>query len=116
MGVLGYQPIKTKISLLPKLIGRRLAKPTTFATNRSPRIIRTVRLMVLAKDLKSENMGEFYRLEKEENGLFKRENKGECWVGEGRERSIQKREKGIVLGRRRKRKEYSKERKRDSAR
>jgi hypothetical protein len=36
-------------------------------------------------------MGEFYRLEKEENGLFKRENKGECWVGEGRERSIQKR-------------------------
>jgi hypothetical protein len=24
--------------------------------------------------------------------LFKRENKGECWVGEGRERSIQERE------------------------
>ncbi len=40
--------------------------------------------MVLAEDLKSENMGEFYRLEKEENGLFKRENKGECCVGEGR--------------------------------
>jgi hypothetical protein len=81
---LGYQPINTKISKIPKLIGRRLAKPTFFATNRSLRIIRTICLMVLAEDLKSENMGEFYRLEKEENGLFKRENKGECCVGEGR--------------------------------
>jgi hypothetical protein len=30
MGVLGYQPINTKISLIPKLIGRRLAKNRMF--------------------------------------------------------------------------------------
>ncbi len=31
-----------------------------------------------SKAFKSENMGEFSNFAKEENGLFKRENKGEC--------------------------------------
>ncbi len=43
------------------------------------------------KDYSKERIRDSAVWEKEEKGVFKRENKGEWWVGEGRERSIQKR-------------------------
>ncbi len=44
------------------------------------------------KDYLRERIRESARKEKDEKGVFKRENKGECWVGEGREMIIQRRE------------------------
>ncbi len=50
---------KYKNLLILYLIGGRLAKPTCFTTNWSPKLARTIHLMSLAKDLKRENMGEY---------------------------------------------------------
>ncbi len=83
------------------------------------------------EEYSKERIRESARKEMEEKRVFKGEKKGDCKVGEGRERSFpkreywrvlgrrrkrkQKREYWRVLGRRRKRKDYSRERTMESA-